>query len=232
MYTCMQAEDYQRLKMTYTPYAALVPVKALSEVKSRLASHLTLGQRQRLVLDMLRHVLQVLRASNTFEHISVVSPDQRVLKAALNWGAQALLEEMPGHNASLHAAALHEQAAGTAALLTIAADLPLLETGDIRALITQSARYPIVLAPSREGSGTNAFIVRPPLAIPYLFGVNSLQRYQHAASQAQLDSTLYHSIGLALDIDTIDDLDDLTELQVLSGERTHAWHQPPCKTAV
>ncbi len=224
--------DYPKLEMTYTPYAALVPVKALSEVKSRLATHLTLGQRERLVLDMLKHVLQVLHVSNMLEHIAVVSPDQRVLKEAHNWGAQALLEEMSGHNAALYAAALQEQAAGTAALLTIAADLPLLQTSDISALVAQSARYPVVLAPAREGTGTNALLVRPPLALPYLFGVNSLQRYQEAALQAQLDCTLYHSLGLALDIDTIDDLDDLYELQVLSGEHTANWQQPVCNPAV
>jgi 2-phospho-L-lactate/phosphoenolpyruvate guanylyltransferase len=227
----MQA-DYQQIEMTYTPYAALIPVKALSEVKSRLATHLTLAQRERLVLDMLRHVLDALQASNVLEHIAVVSPDRRVLAAAQNWGARALLEEMPGHNASLHAAALHEQAAGAAALLTIAADLSLLQPADIRALVAQSARYPLVLAPSREGTGTNALLMRPPLALPYLFGVNSLQRYRHAARQAQLEHTLHHSIGLALDIDTIDDLDDLSELQVLSGEHTHDWQRPVCNPVV
>jgi 2-phospho-L-lactate guanylyltransferase len=99
-------------------------------------------------------------------------------------------------------------------------------------MIAQSVRYPVVLAPSREGTGTNALIVRPPLALPYLFGVNSLQRYQQAARQTQLGSILYHSIGLALDIDTIDDLDDLSELQVLSGEHTHNWPPPLCNSAV
>jgi hypothetical protein len=48
----------------------------------------------------------------------------------------------------------------------------------------------------------------------------------------QLSSTLYHSIGLALDIDTIDDLDDLYELQVLSGEHTKDWQQTVCSPLV
>jgi len=38
------------------------------------------------------------------------------------------------------------------------------------------------------------------------------------ARQRKLSVSLYNSIGLALDIDTIDDLDDLYELQALSGE--------------
>ena len=209
-------------------YRAIIPVKSLSEAKSRLATHLTLYQRENLVLDMLHHVLQALRESNVLEQVSVVSSDQRVLRQAQAWGAQAVVEEMPGHNAALHAAALQELAAGTSALLTIAADLPLLHPSDIRVLVAQSALYPVVLASSRDGTGTNAILVRPPLAIPYLFGENSLQRYQQAARQWQLDSTIYHSIGLSLDIDTIDDLDDLYELQVLSGEDMQSWQHITC----
>jgi 2-phospho-L-lactate guanylyltransferase len=200
-------------------YRALIPVKELREAKSRLATHLTLPQRENLVLDMLQHVLQALRESNVIESISVVSPDHRVLDYAQAWGVQALPEEMSGHNAALSVAALNKQVAGASALLTIAADLPLLHAGDIRTLVEQSKCYPVVLASSRDGTGTNAILVRPPLALPYLFGVNSLQRYQQAAKERHLSYTTYHSIGLALDIDTIDDLDDLYELQVLSGKR-------------
>jgi 2-phospho-L-lactate guanylyltransferase len=209
-------------------YRAIIPVKSLSEAKSRLATHLTLHQRENLVLDMLHHVLQALCESNVLEQVSVVSSDQRVLRQAQVWGAQAVVEEMPGHNAALHAAALQELAAGTSALLTIAGDLPLLHPSDIRMLVAQSALYPVVLASSRDGTGTNAILVRPPLAIPYLFGENSLPRYQQAAWQWQLDSTIYHSIGLSLDIDTIDDLDDLYELQVLSGEDMQSWQHIAC----
>ena len=198
-------------------YRALVPVKSLASAKSRMADHLTLHQRATLVLDMLCHVLQMLHESEMLEQISVVSPDLRVLELAQRWGAQPLVEEMPGHNAALHMAALHEQASGITALLTIAADVPLLHSQDIRNMIEQSTRYDAVFAPSRDGTGTNAILLRPPLALPYLFGVNSLSRYQQAAQQQHLRSGLYHSIGLGLDIDTIDDLDDLYELQVLSG---------------
>lgn len=204
-------------------YRALIPVKALSAAKSRLIPYLSQEQRNTLVLAMLRHVLRTLQDSNILEQISVVSPDSQVLDYARECGVQALAEELPGHNASLHVAALKELAAGTPALLTIAADLPLLQTADIRAFLEQSYNYPVVLAPSRDGSGTNALLTRPPLALPYLFGTNSLLNYQRAANERQLSNTLYNSVGLALDIDTVDDLDDLYELQVLSGARERIY---------
>jgi 2-phospho-L-lactate guanylyltransferase len=199
-------------------YKALVPVKSLASAKSRLAPYLTQNQRETLVLDMLHHVLEVLLDSRLLEQVSVVSPDKRVLERAEEWGAQALMEEVRGHNPALQAAAMKELNAGTTALLTISADLPLLHTGDIRALIERSLDHQIVLAASRDRTGTNAILMRPPLALPYLFGPNSLQSYLQAARQRKLSNIIYNSVGLALDIDTIDDLDDLYELQALSGE--------------
>lgn len=204
-------------------YRALVPVKALSTVKSRLAPHLSLCQRETLVLDMLHHVLAVLQESERLEQIAVVSPDERVLHFARKWGARALLEEQPGHNVALHSAALEER--GATGLLTISADLPLLQADDIFMLIEQAAQYDVVLAPSRDETGTNALLVRPPLALPYLFGPNSLQRYLQAARQEDLSSTVYKSRGLALDIDTID---DLHILQMIREKRNHERQQHIC----
>jgi 2-phospho-L-lactate guanylyltransferase len=198
--------------MTYT---ALVPVKALNVAKSRLAPHLSRQQRETLVLDMLRHVLRVLLDSRLFERISVVSLDIRVLEWAQAWGAWPLVEEQHDHNSALHAAALREQAAGVAAILTISADLPLLHASDIEAMVEQSKQYQVVLAPSQDGTGTNAMLVHPPLVLPYLFGPNSLQRYLQAARQRKLSNITYNSIGLALDIDTIDDLDKSREIKLV-----------------
>jgi 2-phospho-L-lactate guanylyltransferase len=204
-------------------YNALIPVKSLTLAKSRLADHLILEQRQNLVLDMLHHVLRVLLASECFTQISVVSPDARILELARAWKAQALIEEVTGHNEALHAAATRELQAGTEALLTISADLPLLHVDDIHALLELSEQHDIVLAASRDGTGTNALLAHPPLALPYLFGPHSLQRYETRAKHQNLNCTVWHSIGLALDIDTIDDLDDLYELQMLSGEQLESW---------
>lgn len=213
-------------------YHALVPVKALDEVKSRLATHLTLQQRQMLVLDMLHHVIQALRQSELLDSISVVSPDERVLRQARLWGVQTLVEEQPGHNEALYAAALREKQADITGLLTISADLPLLHPNDIRTFIGQPEHYSVVLAASRDRTGTNAILMRPPLVLPYLFGPNSLQRYQQTARNMRVSSIVFNNIGLALDVDTIDDLDDVNELQVLSGEQSQSWQLASCGSSI
>lgn len=203
----------------YMKYQALIPVKSLSSAKSRLASNLPQNQRETLVLDMLHHVLSVLLESELFEQVSVVSADGRVLEQAQLWGAQALIEEQHGHNPALHAATLRTHAVGipfagtlSEALLTISADLPLLTTQEIRCFLEQPTEHEVVLAPARDGTGTNAILVRPPLIVPYAFGPNSLHRYVEAARQRRLNYKIYYSTGLAFDIDTIEDLHRLEAL--------------------
>lgn len=200
----------------YMKCRGLIPVKSLATAKSRLASSFTRHQRERLVLDMFHHVLCVLLDSELFEKVSVVSSDKQVLEKAYLWGGQVLVEEYHGHNQALHAAALREISEGVTTLLTISADLPLLTTQEIHCFFEQSLQHDVVLAPSRDGTGTNAIFVHPPLSVPYVFGPGSLQRYVEAAKQKQLSYSKFHSIGLALDIDTID---DLNEAEILNGTR-------------
>src|SRR6185312_2545927 len=208
-------------------YSALSPVKTLQEAKSRLAGHLTQYERTALVLDMLHHVLDVLCSCKIFERISVVSPDPTVLERVQAWGAQALIEEEQGHNPALYAAALRELTTGTTALLTLSADLPLLQASDISSMIEYAKQYDVVLAPSRDGTGTNAFLVHPPLALPYLFGVGSLQRYITQAKQQHLSSVLVQSIGFALDIDTIEDLEMFRQYEREANHTTPLLYHLP-----
>ncbi|MBE3560466.1 MAG: 2-phospho-L-lactate guanylyltransferase [Ktedonobacteraceae bacterium] len=188
-------------------YNAIIPVKNLDQAKSRLADYLTAQQRASLMLDMLHHVIATLRASDGIEQVTVVSPDAHVLEQVERWGATARRENAAGHNPALTAAAREELAGETGGLLTISADLPLLQVQDVHALLERSRSYDVVLAPSQEGTGTNALLVHPPLALPYVFGPGSLQRFKQEARRRHLLYTLYSSTGLALDIDTIDDLE-------------------------
>lgn len=193
----------------YMKYYALVPVKSLSLAKSRLAPYLSLEQREVLVLDMLEHGLHVLHSCSSIEQVAVVSADAQVLQYAREWGARPMREERAGHNPALTAAAQRLRAEGATALLTISADLPLLTTYDIESIIELSRRFEVTLAPSREGTGTSALLVRPPLALPYRFGPNSRERHLRAAAQRGLSATLYESFDMAFDIDTIDDIREL-----------------------
>jgi 2-phospho-L-lactate guanylyltransferase len=214
-------------------YVALIPVKRLALAKSRLAAHLARSQRETLVLDMLQHVVSTLCESDSFEQIYVVSADAQVLQLAQHWGAEALRETRPGHNPALQAAAqvileravwrhtIYTQQTPPAnrtlftpqdlGLLTISADLPLLSQKDVHALLTSGEHSQVVLAAATNGTGTNALLLRPPLLLPYLFGPGSLPAYIQAARQRSMSYLLLQRAGLALDIDTREDMQALAE---------------------
>jgi len=204
-------------------YSALIPLKSLALAKSRLAPFLTSSEREELVLDMLEHVLHTLHTCEQVERIGVVSADTDVLALAERWGAVPLLERQHGHNPALRAAALQLQSEGAGALLTISADLPLLAPRDIITMFELSRQSDVVLAPSHEGTGTNALLVRPPLAIPYRFGSDSRARHLEAARERHLSSALYQSYSLAFDIDTIEDVRELERV-------CPAWREQPKMT--
>ncbi len=108
--------------------------------------------------------------------------------------------------AQVHSLEIQPQQQG---LLTISADLPLLAQEDVFALIQAAQEHPIVLASSSDGTGTNALLTRPPLALPYLFGPNSLPAYVQAAQMHKFSYTVVQTAHLALDIDTLADLAQL-----------------------
>ncbi len=190
---------------------AIVPVKHLEHAKMRLSSVLSPSERRVLVLAMLGDVLHALRAAPAVAHVSVISRDSTVLHAAAQHGAEAIVDRMHGLNEALTQAAMHVAARGAEALLVLPADLPLVTPRDVDALVAVLGTEPsVVFAASRDG-GTNALLVRPPLALPFLYGANSLARHMEAAQQRGVRVEIVQSPGLTLDVDQPDDLTLLAE---------------------
>jgi len=188
--------------------AALVPVKALRQSKSRLRPVLSDEQRQALVMAMLEDVLGLLAGVSGIAATAVVSPDVEVLAFARQVGAQAIREPSRprGLNAALTFAShmLCEQGAG--GLLVLPVDVPLASAAAIEAILNRIDGNPsIVLCPSRSG-GTNALALRPPGIIPFRFGHRSSAAHQREARARGLPLEVLPLPSLALDIDRPQDL--------------------------
>lgn len=205
---------------------ALVPVKDLREAKGRLAGRLAPRERARLVLACLDHVLTALREAGSIDHVAVVSRSESVLRRATGAGAWGIDERtlggVDGQNRALEAArtallrgdvfGVGQTADATAdrgpALLVVSADLPLLRARDVDALVVLgNDERSVVVAPDREGEGTNALLVRPGDAIPFRFGPDSRRRHQSEAERAGCAIRFYRGLGTALDLDEPADLD-------------------------
>ena len=72
-----------------------------------------------------------------------------------------------------------------------------------------AGRRGLVIVPDRHGTGTNALVLSPPDAIEPSFGPGSFARHVAAAEAAGVPHRVEEVPGLALDVDTPDDLAEL-----------------------
>jgi 2-phospho-L-lactate guanylyltransferase len=188
---------------------AIVPVKSLNRAKSRLSSILTGSERKQLALRMLRYNLETVSGSGLLSGVLVISRDSDVLHTAQSIDDVIALQEIgvPHLNNALEQARNLLMDWGADAVLVLPADIPFITGDDLRAML-EMGRQPgtVVIAPDRHGQGTNAILLHPPEIIDFSFGVGSYERHQMAARTNGAQVFSYQSEGLALDIDTPDDM--------------------------
>ncbi len=186
---------------------ALIPVKDLARTKSRLTPPFTEDERAALTLDMLRHVIVAAHESGVLARMTVISPDPAVLALAQEKGASALPQRTTGLNPALDEGRADAIARGAEAVLILPADLPQLQPGEIVGLIAALPPPPaVVIAPDYTGHGTNALLVAPPDALPFLFGVGSFALHVAAADARGVSYAIVRAPGIAGDVDTPDDV--------------------------
>jgi 2-phospho-L-lactate guanylyltransferase len=190
---------------------AIVPVKDLSETKSRLAPVLNPGARAGLTLYMMGRVVRALREAGVGE-VCVVSPDPIVLDEARRRDATPLLQESRGLNPALEEGRCRALERHASTLLVLPADLPILDAADVRAVLEAADDEPcVVVSPDGSRSGTNALLSRPPDALPFLFGPESFEAHLRAARGRGLEIRICERPHLAFDLDTAGDLARLGE---------------------
>lgn len=188
-------------------FCLLLAVRPPPEGKSRLEGALSVEDRISLNYNMFRHVFSVGREVFPPSHIIVVSRSHALLDEVRAQGAEALIETGSGLNAALEQGSRHAIARGAQALAAVSSDLPSLAVEDLRALV--ETPVPVAIATDRLRQGTNALALRPPGAIPFRFGADSLAAHLEAARDAGLQAQVIERPGLARDIDTPADLAEL-----------------------
>jgi 2-phospho-L-lactate/phosphoenolpyruvate guanylyltransferase len=194
--------------------SAVVPVKDLRGTKSRLAPILDPGARAGLTLYMMGRVVRAIVEAGV-EDVCVVSPDQIVLEEAKRRGATPLVQESRGLNPALEEGRRRALGLGASTLLVLPADLPLLDAGDVRAVLQEAGEgSSAVISPDGTRSGTNALLIQPPGLLPFAFGADSFEAHLGAARQRGLDVRICDRPHLAFDLDTVGDLARLKETGV------------------
>ncbi len=198
----------------------IIPVKRLDNAKSRLSSLLTDDERKQFCLKMLEDVLGTVKSTKHPHETAVVSNDPTVSKVAKNFDAAYLKERKTGLNKSVSEAVDWCVERGAASVLVLPADIPLVTPWDLDRILMLGEKASMVISPSSNGKGTNALLLTPPNVSPTFYGPHSFQRHIKEAKKLKISCRRYRSPGLALDIDTIE---DLTYFVSLKAKETYAY---------
>jgi 2-phospho-L-lactate guanylyltransferase len=194
---------------------AIIPARPLEDGKSRLAEALTAAERQRLNQRFFRQTLDVTAAVIGRDRTLVISRSEPLLAIARSLSFETLLEVAPhGLNPALTQAANAVRRRGATGVLSVSCDLPFLIPDELRALLDVAHQGDgLAIASDRAGTGTNALVMSPIGAIPYLYGIGSFAAHQEAARAAGLTLNVVRRAGLSFDIDTPDDFEQMEEIR-------------------
>ena len=197
-------------------WSVLIPVKVLSEAKSRLAG-LAGPRRGELALAVACDTVTAVLKTGQAARAIVITDDPVAASALRELGARVIPDEpRDGLNAALrHGAAIaarNWQESGTAAL---SADLPALRPAELARALEAAAVWPNAFVADAAGDGTTLYTAAPGVAFRPAFGLAS--RARHAAGGA-IELGLTDVPGLRRDVDTPADLRGAAELGL--GPRT------------
>lgn len=186
----------------------VMPVKNLEDAKQRLASVLDGGERRALFRAMLEDVLSTLSRCPGLAGVAMVTRDPQARALAARYGARVLEEDANrGHTFASTFGAQVLASEGVSGMLQLPADIPLITPDDVAAVLDAHGEAPAVtLAPSRDELGSNAVACSPADVLPLRFGDDSYFPHLRRARTLGIEPSVVRRRGLALDVDTPDDL--------------------------
>jgi 2-phospho-L-lactate/phosphoenolpyruvate guanylyltransferase len=198
--------------------AGLLPVKRLDRAKGRLSPGMDAGERAGLARALFEDALD-LCSSTSWLNWWVVSDDQGVVATAAERGLATIVDRGTGLNEAL-SSAIEEIAREARSVTIIPCDVPLAREEDLRDLIDTGATSDVVVVPSDEDGGTNGLFLTPPDLLLPRFGTASLKAHVDAAAERGLRCSILALPRLALDIDTIEDVDAFLARSSRGSSRT------------
>ena len=195
----------------------VIPVKKLANAKQRLAPALEPEERTVLAIALLKDVFEAVASWARRPQVAVVSGDAEARSLARQCGFDLLDDpEEAGESAAVERATRTLEAQGAASVLVVPGDIPLVTAAELEAIYVAAPPAGTVLVPSHDGRGTNAVLRTPASLFPLRFGNDSFVPHRAAATATGLPLVVLTLPGIALDVDTPQ---DLVALKAAPGER-------------
>jgi 2-phospho-L-lactate guanylyltransferase len=186
--------------------ALVVPIKAPSRAKRRLDGVLNDVERWRLARAMASDVLEVVAGLRDLARLAVCD-DPELMALAGRFGIETVIDEAAaGQSAAVRLGFQAAARQGHSPLVTIPGDVPAVSVEEIRALCEGHPQAEVLLAPDRDGVGTNGLRVPAADALPLQFGEDSLRLHREEAERAGLRVEVVLLPRLSCDLDRPADL--------------------------
>jgi len=193
----------------------VVPVRGIAEGKSRLAGILDPTARARLNERLLSHTLKVIgEGRGDLRSCVVVSPCSMTREMAAGLGTAIVDEgeEASGLNTAVALGRSYARRNGARRVLVLPCDLPYLTAEALAAVATQGGtQRHLLIAPDRQGTGTNALQVSALETFEFRFGEQSFARHMALAVESGWSATVCRRSELEFDLDTPEDFERWTE---------------------
>ena len=181
--------------------AVIVPVKSFTLAKGRLAGTLTDGEREDLARSCAEHVVAAARPHTVY----VVCDDPEIEQWARSHGARTVRQVSPGLNGAVHDGWIAAKDAGFDHVIVAHADLPLATSLDHVA-----HEGFVTIVPDRHNDGTNVLSMPADCDLVLHYGPGSFFAHLEEVVARDIPHRVIHDDDLALDLDTADDLGELT----------------------
>lgn len=191
---------------------AVLPVKDLAAVKTRLAPYLSPEERTHLFRCMVEDVIAAVTSTRSLAGLLVVTRDPDVVTLAATHGAQVLVEPSnDGHSVAASRGARWLTESGHHTLMQIPGDIPTVTVAELTRVVERhrgfsEGRDALTIVPSRDYDGSNCVVCTPPDLMPFLFGKDSFRRHIASAEGRGIAVQTLEEPGIALDIDEPGDL--------------------------
>ena len=174
--------------------------------KERLAGALSAAERSELNRWLLARTLSVIAQwLDRMDRCLVVTACSEVLATAERAGTRVLQQPASGHNAAAKAGAAQVATLGARRIVFLPADLPELTPEALDAFVARAVSADYVLAPDKEGPGTNAVIAYAVPDLQFFFGPGSLAKYVQWAAARGWRVAVHAAPELAFDLDCPED---------------------------
>ena len=201
--------------------AGILAVKSLDRAKRRLGEHFSDAERMEIARALLEDALKLCKDAS-FLTWWVASDDDEALERAQAYGFRGVKDQTGTLNGALQQAVIAAKSEGAVSVTMIPSDIPLAYGGDLRDILDTGATSEVVVVPSARDGGTNALYLRPPDILTPRFGTASLQAHLSLAERLGHRCSILVLTRLALDIDTVADVEEFLAKDTMGTSQTAA----------